>query len=102
MPDVVVVPGREGVGLEAIRAAWSARKPVVATHEAAAGRAEHEVDALLVYPSETAIAAAVVRLLGDPELARKLGEAGHRRWPTDSEIVLPAWTSTPPNPDPEL
>ena len=78
--DVVVVPGREGVGLRAIEAARSARKPVVATHEAAAGGAEHEADALLVYPSENAIAAAVVRLLNDPELARKLGEAGHRRW----------------------
>jgi glycosyltransferase involved in cell wall biosynthesis len=78
--DLVVVPGRQVVSSDALQAAWRAHKPVVATHEAVAAFAEHERDALLVYPSENGIAAAVVRLLGDPSLARKLGEAGHRRW----------------------
>jgi phosphatidyl-myo-inositol dimannoside synthase len=78
--DVVVIPGRQAVSPDAIQAAWWAQKPVVATHEAASAFAEHERDALLVYPSENAIAAAVVRLLDDPSLARKLGEMGHRRF----------------------
>ena len=78
--DLVVVPGRLAVSPDAVRAAWQAQKAVVATHEAASAFAEHERDALLVYPSENAIAAAVLRLLGNPELARKLGQAGHRRW----------------------
>ena len=77
--DLVVVPGRQAGSSDAILTAWWAQKPVVATHEAS-GFAEHEVDALLVYPSESSIAAAAVRILGDPSLARKLGEAGHRRW----------------------
>ena len=73
--DVVVVPGREAVSPDAFDAARLARKPVVATHEAASEWAEHERDALLVYPSENAIAVAVVRLLDDSVLARKLGGA---------------------------
>ena len=78
--DLVVVPGRQAGSSDAIDAAWCARKPVVATHESASALAEHERDALLVYPSENSIASAVVRILDDPELARKLGEAGHRRF----------------------
>ena len=86
--DVVVVPGRQAVSPDAFDAAQLAGKPVVATHEAASGRAEHERDALLVYPSENAIAAAVVRLLDDPELMRKLGEAGHRRLPAGRDAPI--------------
>ena len=78
--EIVVVPGRQAVSSDAIRTAWWANKPVVATHEAASSLAEHEREALLVYPSESGIAAAIVRILGDPLLARKLGEAGHQRW----------------------
>jgi glycosyltransferase involved in cell wall biosynthesis len=104
--DVVVVPGREADSPATIWAAWLAHKPVVVTHEAASGWAEHERDALLVYPSENSIAAAVVRILNDPELARKLGQAGHQRLRTDS----PKWSTravspldeAPPNPDPDL
>ena len=77
--DLVVIPGRQAVSSDAMAKAWAARKPVVATHEAASALAEHDRDALLVYPSESSIAAAVVRILGDPSLARKLGEAGHQR-----------------------
>ena len=76
--DIVLIPGRQPVSSDALVKAWAARKPVIATHEAASGFAEHEVDALLVYPSENSIAAAILRILGDATLSRKLGEAGHQ------------------------
>ncbi len=92
--DLVVVPGRQSVSSDAIQTAWWANKPVVITHEAASSLAEHEREALLVYPSESSIATAVVRILGDPLLARKLGEAGHRRW-LDGFPNLPAGHAAP-------
>ena len=104
--DVVVVPGRQAISTSAIQTAWWAGKPVVATHEAASGFAEHERDALLAYPSENSIATAVLRLLNDPELARKLGEEGRRRFAEDftncSSRTDSSLDVAPDNYDPEL
>jgi len=55
--------------------------PVVATRVGGNAEAvEHDVTGLLVLPSEPeALAHAMDRLLGDPALARRYGQAGHRR-----------------------
>jgi glycosyltransferase involved in cell wall biosynthesis len=79
--DVVVVPSlSEAFGLTAAEA-LALGVPVVAT--AVGGLPEIVVDGetgLLVPPADAeAIAAAVSRLLGDPELARRLGSAGAER-----------------------
>jgi glycogen(starch) synthase len=73
---MLVVPSRiEPLGMVAVQAAQMAR-PVVATR--VGGLPEAVVDGetgLLVPPEdETALAAAIARLLRDPSLARRLGE----------------------------
>ena len=77
--DVFAVPSHsEGLSL-AMLEALAVGRPVVATR--VGGLAEvlrHEQTALLVPPCEpAALAAAALRLLGDPELAERLAAAGH-------------------------
>ncbi len=72
---------REGFGLTVTEAMWKGR-PVVAS---AVGGIRDQIDdgvqGLLVRdPTDlAAFGAAVTRLLGDPELAHRLGEAGRQR-----------------------
>jgi glycosyltransferase involved in cell wall biosynthesis len=79
--DVVAVPSHsEGAPLAVIEA-MAAGRPIVASN--VAGIPEliaDEIHGLLVPPREpSAIATAIERLLDDPELAARLGEAAHRR-----------------------
>jgi glycosyltransferase involved in cell wall biosynthesis len=79
--DVFVLPSRlEGLGVAALEAMAAAR-PVVAS--AVGGLAEavvHERTGLLVPPEDPgALAAALARLLRDPSLRARLGEAGPTR-----------------------
>lgn len=77
--DLIVVPSRESTPWWPIQAGWAARKPVVATHEAARSLTEHEKDSVLVYPSENSIVWGVERVLYDPGLAQALREAGRAK-----------------------
>lgn len=77
--DVIVVPSRESTPWWPIQAGWAARKPVVATHEAARGLTEHEKDSVLVYPSENSIVWGVERVLYDAELQQAIGAAGRHK-----------------------
>jgi glycosyltransferase involved in cell wall biosynthesis len=79
--DMLVLPSRlEGLPMVVLEAMAQA-KPVVATD--VGGTAEAVVDGetgLLVPPGDPhALAEAIRRLIDDPELARRLGEAGRRR-----------------------
>ena len=79
--DVLVLPSRlEGLGVAALEAMAAAR-PVVAS--AVGGLAEavvHEHTGLLVPPDDpAALAAALARLLEDPSLCKRLGDAGPAR-----------------------
>jgi glycosyltransferase involved in cell wall biosynthesis len=79
--DVVVVPSRsEGFGITPCEAG-ALGKPVVATD--AGGLPEVVTDGVtgLLVPSRDpeALAAAVLELLGDPERAKRMGEAGRER-----------------------
>jgi glycosyltransferase involved in cell wall biosynthesis len=74
--DVVAVPSRAGTPWWPIQAAWAARRPVVATHDAAPGLIAHERDGVLVYPSENSIVWGVERVLFDADLRKTLADNG--------------------------
>lgn len=66
--------------------AWMAGRPVIAGDIWPLREVVREgIDGLLVATEPRAIAAAILRLLDDPELARRMGEAGRQR-------VLERWT----------
>ncbi len=75
--DIFVLPStKEGFGIVFLEA-WLHQLPVIAsTHGASAEVVTHEVNGLLVDPEPGQIAEAVLRLLKDPDLARRLGQAG--------------------------
>ncbi|HZO08743.1 MAG TPA: glycosyltransferase family 4 protein [Myxococcota bacterium] len=79
--DVYVLPSRrEGLGVSALEA-MAARRPVVASRVGGLGDAVvDQRTGLLVPPEDTAeLARALARLLADPALRRRLGEAGPAR-----------------------
>lgn len=77
--DIVVVPSRHRTEDWEILAAWAARRPVVATHEVADGLAEHERNAVLVYPNPGSVVWGTERVLYDHELAHTMADAGHQK-----------------------
>ncbi len=74
--DLVIVPSREPTPWWPIQAAWAARRPVAATHNAAPGLLEHEQDAVLFHPNENSCVWGIERLLFDADLGRAIGERG--------------------------
>jgi glycosyltransferase involved in cell wall biosynthesis len=77
--DIITVPSREPTPWWPILAGWAARRPVMATHDAAKPLLEHEKDSVLVYPSENSVVWGVERILYDPELRKVIGEAGRQK-----------------------
>jgi glycosyltransferase involved in cell wall biosynthesis len=77
--DVIAVPSREATPWWPVQAAWAARRPVVATHNAAVGLLEHEKDSVLFYPSENSCVWGIERVLFDAELAKNMGERGQQK-----------------------
>jgi glycosyltransferase involved in cell wall biosynthesis len=77
--DIVAVPSREPTPWWPILAGWAARRPVVASHDAAKSLLEHEQDSVLVYPTENSIVWGLERALYDPALRKAIGEAGRRK-----------------------
>lgn len=76
--SVLAMPSRqEGFGLVYAEAAWHGTPSLGSAADAAGCVIRHEETGLLVpYGDRAAIAAALVRLLGDPSLVRRMGEAG--------------------------
>jgi glycosyltransferase involved in cell wall biosynthesis len=74
--DIVAVPSREATPWWPILAGWAARRPVVATHQAAPTLLEHEKDSVLFYPQENSCVWGIERVLFDTELAKALGQQG--------------------------
>ncbi|SDR26329.1 glycosyltransferase family 4 protein [Thermostaphylospora chromogena] len=98
--DAVVVPSRwEGQPLS-VQEALRAGRPVVATAVGGVPAMVGDAGVLVPYGDAAALRAAVARLLGDPEEARRLGEAAARRGrtlPGEEEAlsaVLDAYTAT--------
>jgi glycosyltransferase involved in cell wall biosynthesis len=77
--DIIAVPSREGTPWWPILAAWAARRPVVATHEAAPGLLAHEQDSVLCYPSPDSCVWGIERVLFDPELGRTVAKQGREK-----------------------
>jgi glycosyltransferase involved in cell wall biosynthesis len=77
--DVVVVPSREPTPWWPILAAWAARRPVAATHNAAKPLVEHEKDAVLFYPSENSCVWGIERIFYDADLREALGRNGRQK-----------------------
>ncbi len=79
-PCVVAPAYDEDYGLTAIEAMAQGR-PVVVAHDGGglAELVDHEVTGLVVEPTPSGIAAAVERLVGDPDLAAELGANGRIR-----------------------
>ncbi len=74
--DVIAVPSRGPTPWWPIQAAWAARRPVIATHNAAPGLVEHEKDAVLFHPNENSCVWGIERILFDPDLGRSIAERG--------------------------
>jgi phosphatidyl-myo-inositol dimannoside synthase len=79
---IFALPSRgEGFGLVYLEAMRAGKPCVALSGTAAAEVVEDGVTGLLVVPEDRAgLARALVRLLDDPDLARRLGEAGQRRF----------------------
>ena len=76
--DVVATPSRGETPWWPIQAAWAARRPVVATHQAAPTLVEHVRDSVLVYASENSIVWGVERVLFDAALRQAARRRGAR------------------------
>jgi glycosyltransferase involved in cell wall biosynthesis len=74
--DVIAVPSREATPWWPVLAGWAARRPVVATHNAAPGLVEHEQDAVLFYPNVPSCVWGIERVLYDAELGREMSAKG--------------------------
>ncbi|MFN2588115.1 MAG: glycosyltransferase family 4 protein [Actinomycetota bacterium] len=81
--DVFVLPStQEGFGIVYLEA-WRHALPVIAGAGGAAPEVVRDgIEGIVVAPAPDAVAAATLRLLGDPGLRRAMGEAGHRRLTT--------------------
>jgi glycosyltransferase involved in cell wall biosynthesis len=77
--DMVVVPSRQSTPWWPIQAAWAARRPVVATHEAAPQILEHERDCVRFFSSENSCVWGVERVLYDAAFAKAIAEAGRKK-----------------------
>jgi glycosyltransferase involved in cell wall biosynthesis len=77
--DVVAVPSRESTPWWPILAAWAARRPVVASHEAAPGLVAHEQDSVLFYPNENSCVWGIERVLFDLEMGRMIAHKGRQK-----------------------
>jgi glycosyltransferase involved in cell wall biosynthesis len=79
--DIFVLPSRlEGLGVAALEAMAAARPVVASAVGGLAEAVEHERSGLLVPPEDPeALAAALARLLEDPALRKRLGDAGPAR-----------------------
>jgi glycosyltransferase involved in cell wall biosynthesis len=77
--DLVIVPSREATPWWPILAAWAARRPLVATHQAAPTLLEHLKDCVLVYPSENSVVWGIERVLNDAEFGKQIALAGRQK-----------------------
>ena len=76
--DVFVLPSRREGFPGAVLEAMATERPVIVTPPASAGVEDGHCGRIVPTDDPEALAAAVMELLGDPESARRMGEAGRR------------------------
>ncbi|MGA1790389.1 MAG: glycosyltransferase family 4 protein [bacterium] len=74
--DIVVVPNRCTTTPYQILAAWSARKPVVATHAGSCGLIKHEENGIQVYDNPNSIVWGIERILFDWDKGHEIAQKG--------------------------
>jgi glycosyltransferase involved in cell wall biosynthesis len=77
--DVIAVPSRESTPWWTILAGWAAKRPVVASHDAAPGLLEHEKDAVLCYASVPSCVWGIERALFGADLCQAMAVNGTRK-----------------------
>jgi glycosyltransferase involved in cell wall biosynthesis len=77
--QIVCVPSRERTEDWPILAAWAAKKPILATHEAAGSLLQHERNSILIYPQENSFVWGAEKLLFNEGLRTQLADTGHAR-----------------------
>jgi glycosyltransferase involved in cell wall biosynthesis len=109
MADVVAVPSRnEPFGIVVLEA-WSAGKPVVATHHGGPSEyVEHEVDGLKVHENANSVAWGLDQLFQDFHRARRMGARGRAKveqgftWEMVAEHTLAVYAPRCYQPRPQL
>lgn len=98
--DLLVLPSLyEELGTVLLEAMWSGLPVIASRTGGIPDVVTHEVNGLLVPPGDSeAMARAIDRVLGSPDLARRLGDAARERakdydWETLAERVLEAYRS---------
>jgi glycosyltransferase involved in cell wall biosynthesis len=74
--DIIAVPSRSKTEEWPILAAWSANRPVVATHATAGTLLQHNVNSVLCYPVENSFVWGVEQLLFNEELRQRTAANG--------------------------
>jgi glycosyltransferase involved in cell wall biosynthesis len=77
--DVVAVPSRVATPWWPILASWAARRPVVASQDAAPGLLEHEKDSVLIYPNVSSCVWGIERVLFDADFGARIGARGREK-----------------------
>ena len=77
--DMVAVPSRESTPWWPIQAAWAARRPVVATHQAAQVCWSTNATACWSIPARAALVWGIERVLYDAELGQAIGQNGRAK-----------------------
>jgi len=77
--DIVVVPSLEETPWWPIEAAWVAKRPVVATSEAAPSLLEHERNCTIINPNEKDLASGIWRVLEDRTFAQDIARRGNNQ-----------------------
>ncbi len=92
---VCVVPLRSGSGTRfKILESWAAGRAVVSTSLGAEGLGANKGEHLLIADDAAAFASAIIELLNNPVLRRRLGESGRRRY-SDHFTWQRAWAQLP-------
>jgi glycosyltransferase involved in cell wall biosynthesis len=76
--DIVVIPGRSRGTPYQLLAAWSAKKPVVATYEGSFGLIDHEKNGFQVHDNPNSFIWGIERILYDWDHAHSVANNGWR------------------------
>ncbi len=77
--DIVVIPNRKEIGQYQVLAAWSAKKPVVATKAGSCGLINHEENGICIYDNPGSVVWGIEKIIYDWNKAYKMANKGWER-----------------------